>query len=342
MSSFSFLVILYGHHLSSNERLLLISLDGLLVLEDGLLVLDEIALRSSGEIGLLGCWLDRSSLGGSSLAADHLLSLGSVVANILLGDLGGLGSVLAGHAAQLLGLGVNHISSLSQVVVDQLLVGGVDQRGEEGDGGCDKSKTPVGNNLDQVVREESRECNLKRKLVKRIKSLLGAHVRKWEESKFHTYSNGCPDVLSKENALGLNDKEVDELVDIANQSIEGLARNGVVLARSQLASQTVAKDSLAGNLGEDGDTQGHPGELEGISDNIEVSNRKDERDDSGISDTRGTGVVPRKQLGKEAVVVSQGLSSGSRLRGSLAGGCEVGKLGTRLCGLVADILGNGA
>ena len=92
--------------------------------------------------------------------ADHVLSLGSVVTDVLLGDLGGLGSVLAGNAAQLLGLRVNHIRGLLQVVVNQLLVGGVNERGKEGDGGCDESQAPVGNNLDQVVREECRESNL--------------------------------------------------------------------------------------------------------------------------------------------------------------------------------------
>jgi hypothetical protein len=40
--------------------------------------------------------------------------------------------------------------------------------------------------------------------------------------------------------------------------------------------------------------------------------------------------------------VCQGLARGGRLGGSLAGGGEVGKLSTGLCGLVLDVLGDGA
>lgn len=77
-----------------------------------------------------------------------------------------------------------------------------------------------------------------------------------------TYGSRSIDVLGEEDALSLNDKEVDELVDISDQSVEGLAGDGVVLARTQLAGQTVAKDGLTGDLSEDGDAQSHPGELE--------------------------------------------------------------------------------
>lgn len=157
-----------------------------------------------------------------------------------------------------------------------------------------------------------------------------------------TYGSRSIDVLGEEDALSLNDKEVDELVDISDQSVEGLAGDGVVLARTQLAGQTVAKDGLTGDLSEDGDAQSHPGELERVSEDIEVSDGEDEADDGGKGNARGTGVVPRQQLREEAVVVSQGLASGSGLRGSLAGGCEVAKLGAGLCGLVPDVLGNGA
>lgn len=38
----------------------------------------------------------------------------------------------------------------------------------------------------------------------------------------------------------------------------------------------------------------------------------------------------------------QGLAGGSGRRGCLAGGSEVGELGSSLCMLVLDVLGNGA
>lgn len=135
----------------------------LLLLQDGLL-LEEVALRSGGEVGLLRNDLRNrlggGGLGGGSLATDHLLGLGGVVTGVLLGDLSGIGSVLAGNAAQLLGLRVDHIRSVLQVVVDKLLVGGVDERSKECDGRGNESKSPVGNNLDQVVRQESSSGNL--------------------------------------------------------------------------------------------------------------------------------------------------------------------------------------
>lgn len=59
--------------------------------------------------------------------------------------------MLASDLAQLLGLTLNYIRSLLKVVVDELLVGGVDEGSEEQDGGGDQSKTPVRDDLDEVV-----------------------------------------------------------------------------------------------------------------------------------------------------------------------------------------------
>ena len=55
-----------------------------------------------------------------------------------------------------------------------------------------------------------------------------------------------------------------------------------------------------------------------------------------------TGVVPRQQLREERVVVCQRLAGCRRIRGSVTGGGQVGHLGGRLCGLVLDILSDGA
>lgn len=74
-------------------------------------------------------------------------------------------------------------------------------------------------------------------------------------------------------------------MNIANQGIQSLARDSIVLAGSQLGSQTIAQDGLSGGLSENGDTQGHPGKLEAVSEHIEVSNREDEGDDGSISNT---------------------------------------------------------
>jgi hypothetical protein len=102
-----------------------------------------------------------------------------------------------------------------------------------------------------------------------------------------TYSSGSIDVLGEQHALRLDDEEVDELVDIANESIEGLPRNGVVLAGPELGRKAVVQERLPDDLGGDGDAEDHPGELKTPAQNVQIPNREDERHDGGIGDGRG-------------------------------------------------------
>jgi hypothetical protein len=102
-----------------------------------------------------------------------------------------------------------------------------------------------------------------------------------------TYGKGGVDVLGEEDSLRLDDEEVDELVHITNPSIEVLPRNGVVLARSELGGQAVFENGLTSNLSEDGDAQCHPCNLEKVSRHVDVSGRKDERDDGCVGNGRG-------------------------------------------------------
>jgi hypothetical protein len=44
--------------------------------------------------------------------------------------------------------------------VDELLVGGVDERGEKDDSGGDHGQAPVGDDLDEVVRDKGGESGL--------------------------------------------------------------------------------------------------------------------------------------------------------------------------------------
>jgi len=67
---------------------------------------------------------------------------------------------MAGELLDLLGLGVDHIGSVLEVVVDELLVCLVDKRGEEEDRGGEQGKAPEWNDLDQVVGEESSNKSL--------------------------------------------------------------------------------------------------------------------------------------------------------------------------------------
>jgi hypothetical protein len=125
----------------------------------------ELLLRRSGEIFALVSGdvllLDGSGLGlgdgrrdGATAATDHLLSLGSIVSGELLCALGGSCGVVAGQLLDLLRLCVDQIGGILEVVVDELLIRLVDERGEEEDGGGDKCETPEWDNLDQIVGQE--------------------------------------------------------------------------------------------------------------------------------------------------------------------------------------------
>lgn len=102
----------------------------------------------------------RGNFRGSRSTTDHLLGLAGVVAHVLLRNLSCLRSVLAGNMAQLLCLAVDHVRGLLKVVVDELLVGGVDQRCEEEESGRNQSKAPVRDNLHEVVRQERSNSSL--------------------------------------------------------------------------------------------------------------------------------------------------------------------------------------
>jgi len=84
--------------------------------------------------------------------------------------------------------------------------------------------------------------------------------------------------------LGLNDKEVDKLVDISYHGIERLPRHHVILPRPNLRREAVAEHHLSGNLGSDGGTEDHPRQLEEPSDYVEVPSREDKRDDGSVRD----------------------------------------------------------
>lgn len=59
--------------------------------------------------------------------------------------------MLGGQVLDLDGLLVDDVGCVVQVVVNELLVGLVDEGSEEEDGGCDQRHAPKWNDLDQVV-----------------------------------------------------------------------------------------------------------------------------------------------------------------------------------------------
>jgi hypothetical protein len=68
--------------------------------------------------------------------------------------------VLHGDRAELGRLSANNLAGVLELGVNELLVGGVDQRSEEDDRGGDDGQAPVGDDLDEVVRDESSEGGL--------------------------------------------------------------------------------------------------------------------------------------------------------------------------------------
>lgn len=113
----------------------------------------------SGRSGLLldGVWGGRSATG----VANQLLRLGRVVSNVLLGGIGRASSMVAGNLLDLLSLLVDDVGDVGKVVVDELLVGLVEEGAEEDGRGRDQGKTPERNDLDKEVGEEGAEESLR-------------------------------------------------------------------------------------------------------------------------------------------------------------------------------------
>lgn len=124
-----------------------------------------------------------------------------------------------------------------------------------------------------------------------------------------TYQSRSKDVLSKDNTLGLNNEEVDKLIGIAEDGIQSLLGDCVVLFGADLRSKASTEEALTSNLSQNSDTEGHPCSLEAISKDVEVSGSEDEADGGEESNARSTRVVPGEQACEEGVVVCELLAS---------------------------------
>lgn len=156
-------------HLGSNERLLLVLDLRLRCRSSRLNRSPEVLLRGRREIRLLERASRLADRGGrlrggrrsiGLATTEHLLRLGGVVAHKLLGHLGGVGRVRTSNFLELLGLSADDVLRVLEVSVDQLLVGGVDERNSEEQGGSKQGKTPVWDDLNEPVREEGADGDL--------------------------------------------------------------------------------------------------------------------------------------------------------------------------------------
>lgn len=295
----------------------------------------------SGVLGLGGVFrcsilsLDRDivggSLGRSGDVAHHLLSLGGIVGDGSLGDLSGMAGVVSSDLLDLNSLLVGDAGSVAHVVVDEVLVGAVDQWSQEEGGSTNQREAPEWNDLDEVVGDERGKENLKETVSKNLEATRG-----------RTYGNRGEDVLSKDDTLRLNDKEVDELMDIADESVECLLGESVVLSRTNLRGKSGAKGTPASNLGDSSHTERHPRSLEGVTQDVKVASGEDEDDGCDVGDARRTWVLPAQKAREEGVVVGEVLTGGGLGGWGGTSGSQVGELVGGLGGLVLDALSDWA
>lgn len=142
-----------------------------------------------------------------------------------------------------------------------------------------------------------------------------------------TYTGGSKDVLCKDNALGLDHKKVNELMNIRGEAINAILWQSVVLLRANLRGETLGEERLSCSLGQDGHSQSHVCKLKSISQDIEVTSSKNEGNNGDIGDSRGSWVLPRQESREERVVVCKLLASGSWVGRCGARSSKVGEFG---------------
>lgn len=92
--------------------------------------------------------------------ADVVLSFAGVLVGILLHQAGGAGGVLVGNLLDLVCLSVDKLLYLGDLLIDDLAVVDIDQRGEIGDADTNQSQAPNRDDFDEPVRQESGDESL--------------------------------------------------------------------------------------------------------------------------------------------------------------------------------------
>lgn len=109
--------------------------------------------------------------------ANVLLSLGAVVANILLHQTGSMRGPLAGKVFQLVGLGADDSLEVRDLLINDLTVADIHERTEVGGGDGDHGKSPDWNEADQPVTGEGSGKGLRQGLLEHF---LSCNIKKWE------------------------------------------------------------------------------------------------------------------------------------------------------------------
>ena len=239
---------------------------------------------------------------------EHVLGLGSVLVGVRLERRAGPGRVVAGEVADLLRLRVDQVAGVADLLVNGLLVGAVDQRTQEESGGAHQAETPERRELDEEVAQRGGNEGLHAALV---------HVPLLAPTR--TYRKCDEHVLGEQNALELDDEEVDELLRVLQRRLEALTRDGIVAPGTDAGQQALGQDELANTLG-DRDacveldliklkdrrslTAEDPGRrLENERQDGHVARREDRRNDAQVRNGRRTRVVPAQEIVEERMVV---------------------------------------
>lgn len=151
------------------------------------------------------------------------------------------------------------------------------------------------------MRRKPEERNSQPMSTRRI--VAGNWFRDHQKIQGITYSNGDVDVLSKDNTLGLDDEEVDELLSIVGHALKRCLGDGKVLAWPELRGETTSESQLSNNLCCSGGTKCQVRGLEDVANQVEVSGGEDEDEGGGKCDTGCARILPAQEAVEQAVVV---------------------------------------
>lgn len=107
-----------------------------------------------------------------------------------------------------------------------------------------------------------------------------------------TYGNSVQNILGEQDALELNDEEIDELFNIVESSLEGFLWDGVVSARAEIAGKTLREDELPCKLRGSSDTEYNVEGFHGPAKDGEIAAGEDEEDGRGKGDGGSARMFP--------------------------------------------------
>ena len=128
---------------------------------------------------------------------------------------------------------------------------------------------------------------------------MGSQYCTTPRSENCTHSSSDWDILGKDNALNLDDEEVDEVFKVVEGGFQCFLRDLVVFSGADRAGHTRAHESLARGFSNSDNPKTHPGKLDHIADDGEVSGGEDEGE-SGHKGDAGRALVLPAQEGVEA------------------------------------------